>query len=80
MASGFILMTGSVQWVGLTKSHQWFVEWRVRRGEVALARGERDFAGSATLDLEGYREFEILFFLCVFFGEERCKGTRARFG
>lgn len=56
VASGFILMGNSEQWTGLTKPYQWFVEWRVKRGEEGLAKGKADFSGNTTMDLSAYRE------------------------
>ncbi|QSZ36444.1 hypothetical protein DSL72_006323 [Monilinia vaccinii-corymbosi] len=58
VASGFILMNDSEQWVGLTKPYQWFVEWRDRRGVEGLANGEVDISGNTTMDLSAYPDVE----------------------
>ncbi|KAA8575912.1 hypothetical protein EYC84_006077 [Monilinia fructicola] len=58
VASGFILMGNSEQWTGLTKPYQWFVEWRVKRGEEGLAKGKADFSGNTTMDLSAYPDVE----------------------
>ncbi|KAB8290386.1 hypothetical protein EYC80_010819 [Monilinia laxa] len=64
VASGFVLMDDSEQWVGLTKPNQWFMEWRVRRGEEGMTKEEADFSGNTTMDLSAYPDVEDFTQVC----------------